>query len=153
MSKQAAEVKVFALASAVFIRLFSFALCFLPLHKLPLALFTVIVFPYLWNKKAGKGFYNGLWKFNFTGRFIRLIFRQRHFPFPRYSDAWRGVHGNRTRRRHQTRQHRPHPGHERRGTGRLFVSVGAESLGVAERPRNNRVLAPAASGEIGRAHV
>lgn len=58
-------------------------LCLLPLRKLPLALFTVIVFSYLWDEKAGKGFYNGLWKFNFMGRFIGLIFRQRHFPFPK----------------------------------------------------------------------
>ena len=58
-------------------------LCFLPLRKLPLALFAVIVFPYLRDEEAGKGFYNGLWKFNFTGRFIRLLFWQRHFPFPK----------------------------------------------------------------------
>ena len=63
--------------------LFGFALCFLPRRKLLFALFAVIVFSYLWNKKAGKGFYNGLWKFNFTSYFIGLIFRQRHFPFPK----------------------------------------------------------------------
>ncbi len=72
-----------ALPSVIFIRLFDFALCFLPLRKLPLALFAVIVFPYLWNKKAGKSFYNGLWKFNFIRRFIVLLFQQRHFPFPK----------------------------------------------------------------------
>ena len=72
------------MASAVSIHLFDFALCFLPLRKLPLALFAVIVFSYLWNKKAGKGSYNGLWKFNFIGRFIRLLFRQIHFPFPKH---------------------------------------------------------------------
>ena len=59
-------------------------LCFLPLRKLPLALFAVIVFPYLRDEEPGKGFYNGLWKFNFMGRFIGLIFRQRHFPFPKH---------------------------------------------------------------------
>ena len=37
-----------------------------------------------WKKKVGKGFYNDLWKFNFMGRFIGLIFRQRHFPFPKH---------------------------------------------------------------------
>ena len=56
-------------------------LCFLPLRKLPLSLFAVIVFPYLRDEKTGKGFYDGLRKFNFTGYFIRLLFRQRHFPF------------------------------------------------------------------------
>ena len=65
------------------IHLFDFALCFLPLRKLSLALFAVIVFSYLRNKKAGKGFYNGLWKFNFTACCIGLLVRQRHFPFPK----------------------------------------------------------------------
>ena len=69
-----------ALASAVSIHLFDFALCFLPLRKLPLALFAVIVFSYLRDEKAGKGFYNGLWKFNFMGRFIGLIFSAKMFP-------------------------------------------------------------------------
>ena len=58
-------------------------LCLLPLRKLPLALFTVIVFSYLWDEKAGKGFYNGLWKFNFIRRFIGLLFLQRCSPFPK----------------------------------------------------------------------
>ena len=58
-------------------------LCFLPLRKLPLALCAVIVFPYLRDEEPGKGFYNGLWKFNFMGRFIWLIFWQRCSPFPK----------------------------------------------------------------------
>ena len=72
-----------ALASAVSIHLFDFALCFLPLRKLPLALFTIVVFPYLRDEEAGKGFYDGLWKFNFTICSIGLIFWQGHFPFPK----------------------------------------------------------------------
>ena len=58
-------------------------ICFLPLRKFPHPLFAVIVFSYRWDKKAGKGFYNGLWKFNFTVCFIGSIFWQRHFPFPK----------------------------------------------------------------------
>ena len=46
-----------ALASAVFIGLFRFALGILPFRKLPLALFAVTIFPYLRNEEAGKGFY------------------------------------------------------------------------------------------------
>ena len=69
-----------ALASAV-LCLFGYALCFLPLRKLPLALFAVIVFPYLRDKKTGKSFYDSLRKFDFTIYFIRLFFRQRHSPF------------------------------------------------------------------------
>ena len=72
-----------ALPSVIFIRLFDFALCFLPLRKLPLALFAVIVFPYLRDEKTGKSFYDSLRKFDFTVYFIRLFFRQRHFPFPK----------------------------------------------------------------------
>ena len=71
------------LASVVFVRLFGFALCCLPLRKLSLALFAVIVFSYLRDEEPGKGFYDGLWKFNFTICFIGLIFSQRHFPFPK----------------------------------------------------------------------
>ena len=58
-------------------------LCFLPLRKLPLSLFAVIVFPYLRDEEPGKGFYNGLWKFNFMVCFIGLRFRQRCSPFPK----------------------------------------------------------------------
>ena len=72
-----------ALASAVSICLFDFALCFLPLCKLPLALFAAVIFPYLRNGEPGKGFYNSLRKFDFTVCFIGSLFRQRHFPFPK----------------------------------------------------------------------
>ena len=61
----------------------SLPVCCLPFCKLPLSLFTAIVFLYLWDKKPGKGFYNGLWKFNFTFCFIGLLFRQRYSPFPK----------------------------------------------------------------------
>lgn len=70
---------------------------------LPLALFTVVVFPYLRDKGPGKSFDNGLWKFNFTGRFIGLIFRQRHFPFPKRRTR---PAGGKNRERIQ-----PNPGH------------------------------------------
>ena len=60
-------------------------LCLLPLRKLPLALFAIIVFPYLRDEKTGKGFYNSLRQFDLPGfsSDFRLFFRQRHFPFPR----------------------------------------------------------------------
>ena len=61
----------------------SLPVCCLPLRKLSLALFTIVIFPYLRDEEPGKGFYDGLWKFNFTISFIGLIFCQRHFPFPR----------------------------------------------------------------------
>ena len=74
-----------ALASAVFIGLLRFDLCVLPLRKLPLALFPVVVFSYLRDEEAGKGFYNSLRQFDLTGfsSDFRLFFRQRHFPFPK----------------------------------------------------------------------
>ena len=74
-----------ALASAVFIGLFRFALGILPFRKLPLALFAVIVFPYLRDKKTSKSFYDSLRQFDLTGfsSDFRLFFRQRHFPFPK----------------------------------------------------------------------
>ena len=73
-----------ALASAV-LCLFGYALCFLPLRKLPLALFAVIVFPYLRDKKTSKSCYDSLRQFDLTGfsSDFRLFFRQRHFPFPK----------------------------------------------------------------------
>lgn len=37
---------------------------FLPLRKLPLALFAVVVFPYLWDKEPGEAVNYRLWKFN-----------------------------------------------------------------------------------------
>ena len=40
---------------------------FLPLRKLPLALFAVIVFPYLRDEEPGKGFYDSLRQFDLTG--------------------------------------------------------------------------------------
>ena len=43
------------MAPAVFISLFRFDLCVLPLRKLPLALFTVVVFSYLRGEEAGRG--------------------------------------------------------------------------------------------------
>ena len=43
-----------------FIGLFRFTLGILPFRKLPLALLTVIVFPYLRDEKTGKGFYDSL---------------------------------------------------------------------------------------------
>lgn len=52
------------LTSAVYICLFSFALCFLPLRELPLALLAVILFSYLRGKETGKGLYTGLGKPN-----------------------------------------------------------------------------------------
>ena len=58
-------------------------ICFLPLCKFPHPLFAVIVFPYLRDEEPGKGFYNGLWKFNFMVCFIGLRFRQRCSPFPK----------------------------------------------------------------------
>ena len=80
-------------------------MCVLPLRKLPLALFAVIVFPYLRDEEPGKGFYDSLRKFDFTVYFIRLFFRQRQFPFPR-------------------RRARP-TGGEEQGKGKLFLPAGA----------------------------
>ena len=73
-----------ALASAV-LCLFGYALCFLPLRKLPLALFAVIVFPYLRDKKTSKSCYDSLRQFDLTGfsSDFRLFFHQRQFPFPK----------------------------------------------------------------------
>ena len=95
-----------ALASAVFIGLFRFALGILPFRKLPLALFAVIVFPYLRDEKTGKSFYNSLRQFDLTGfsSDFRLFFRQRHFPFPR-------------------RRTRP-AGRRKQGKGKLFPQPG-----------------------------
>ena len=50
-----------------FIGLFRFALGILPFRKLPLALFAVIVSPYLRDEKAGQGFYDSLRQFDLTG--------------------------------------------------------------------------------------
>jgi hypothetical protein len=50
-----------------FVGLFRFALCILPFRKLPLALFSVIVFPYLRDEKTGKSFYNSLRQSDLTG--------------------------------------------------------------------------------------
>ena len=50
-----------------FVGLFRFALGILPFRKLPLALFAVIVFPYLRDEEAGKSFYNSLRQFDLTG--------------------------------------------------------------------------------------
>ncbi len=95
-----------ALASAVFIGLFRFALGILPFRKLPLALFAVIVFPYLRDKKTSKSFYDSLRQFDLTGfsSDFRLFFRQRHFPFP-----WRRT--------------RP-AGRRKQGKGKLFPQPG-----------------------------
>ena len=51
---------VLSLGLRCFIGLFRFALGILPFRKLPLALLTVIVFPYLRDEKTGKGFYDSL---------------------------------------------------------------------------------------------
>lgn len=62
----------------------SLPLHFLPLRKLPMALFTVIVFSYLREEKTGKGFYDSLRQLNLTGLSFNfsLFFWQISSPFP-----------------------------------------------------------------------
>lgn len=102
MSKRTAEVKVLPWPPLLLCPLLFggfVALGLLPLGKLFLPLFAVIVFPYLRHEKTGKGFNYALWKFDFIGCFVDL-----RFPLSKTRDKAR-------------RQ-------EKQGKGKLFLPPG-----------------------------